>query len=396
MKLADAIKLAFKNLLRTKFRSILTISGVVIGISAIVLFVSLGSGLQKITSDQIASIDVLTTLTVNQKPETAAMEAGPPLTDKAIEMFKTIKGVDKVSPSVSLTGNISVAGTSTGAIIYGIEPENIAVEITGLKTGESITDPEKDVVISTALANALDENIDNLIGKEITITMVKNIDGLETKVSDLKLVIAGIDSNETANIVYAPFKKIYEAGQFEKYSGVKVKVKSRKDIDGAKKFIEDEGFSVTTIKDLIDQIDKIFLILQIILIFVGGIGLLVASLGIVNTMTISLLERTHEIGIMKAIGASNKDVRCLFFWESALIGLIGGVSGVGIAVFFGFCFNTLVNHLIKNSNQHLELFITPVKFSLIIILFSMFISIVSGLYPARRAQKLLPIDALRQ
>ncbi len=396
MKTIDAIKLASKNLFRTKFRSFLTILGVVIGISAIVLFVSLGLGLEQITSNQIATVDVLTTLTVNQKAETASMEAGQPLTDDSINKFRKIDKVTDVSPSVNITGNVIIAQTSTGALIYGIKPENSGLEISELSSGKLMSDSGNDAVISSALAKAISPEPENLVGESVKIQILKNVDGMDYKADEILLNIVGIDCNETANIVYAPLSKIWDAGQFEKYSSVKIKVKSRKDIDKVRKELEDQGFSVTTIKDLLDQIDKIFLILQIILILIGGIGLLVASLGIINTMTISLLERTHEIGIMKAIGANNSDVKKLFFWESALIGIFGGLLGVGIAFVTGILFNGIINFLIRGSNQELNLFVLPVNFSIAIIAFSAIVSIFSGLYPAHRAQKISTIDALRE
>lgn len=395
MKLNDAIKLAMKNLLRTKFRSFLTILGVIIGISAIVLFVSLGLGLQKITANQIATIDMLTTITVSQKPETAAMEAGKPLDENIVNKIKSLKGVDKVSPSVSLTANVSSEATTTGTLLWGVKPENAAIEITSLKQGELIK-TDSDAVISSTLANALDTKPENLIGKDIKLQIIKNEQGIDYATEEINLKVTGIDGNDTANLVYAPFEKVYQAGKFDKFSSLKVKVKSRKDIDGVKKSVEEEGFQVTTIKDLIDQIDKIFFLVQVILVFVGGIGLLVASLGIINTMTISLLERTHEIGIMKAVGATNKDIRRLFFWESALIGLFGGFSGVLVAVLIGVLFNLIINFLIRSTGQHLQIFVTPVNFSVGVIVFSMLVSIFSGLYPTFRAQKLSPMEALRQ
>jgi putative ABC transport system permease protein len=99
---------------------------------------------------------------------------------------------------------------------------------------------------------------------------------------------------------------------------------------------------------------------------------------------------------MKAIGATNRDIRKLFFWESALIGILGGILGVVIALLFDAGFNFVINLLIKSKGQHLDFFVVPINFSFIIIIFAVLISIFSGLYPTIRAQKLSPIDALRQ
>jgi len=397
VKFIDATKLAFQNLWRTKFRSFLTILGVMIGISAIVSFVSLGVGLQKITSDQIAGMNALTALTISQTPATTSMEEGPKLDAKTIDKIKNINGVVAVTPSVNVTANAISSGTSAGAIVYGIDISNINMEIGSLTQGELIKKDSDEAVISSALASAFNNNHDDVIGKDLTIKIVRESpDGADLQLKDLTLKIVGIDNNETTNMVYAPIEKIYAGGQFDRYSNLKVKVNSRKDVDSVNNEIKRMGYQVTTIKDLIDQIDKIFLLIEVILGLVGGIGLMVSFLGIINTMTISFLERTHEIGIMKAIGASGRDIKRLFMFESALIGFVGGVAGVGFAIAFGSVFNFVLNLFAKQSGQQLNVFVTPVKFSLIMIGVAVLISVFAGIYPTKRAQKLTPIDALRQ
>lgn len=395
MRNSDALKLAVKNLIRTKFRSFLTILGVVIGICAIVLFVSLGVGLQKTTSDQISGMGSLTTVTVTQTPQTASMQEGPKLTDDSINKFKNIKGVDKASGSVSLPSNVVSLGTNAGAMVYGINLSDYDLEISGLSIGKKMQG-DNDAIISFALASAFASDHESVIGKELTVKIVQNEDGLDYQMKELPFTIVGIDNNDTSNIVYVSKNKLSTTLKFDQYSSVKVKVVARKDINPVKTEIKGSGYQVTTINDLIDQIDKIFLLAEIILGLIGGIGLLVSSLGIINTMTISFLERTREIGIMKAVGASNKDIKKLFYFESALIGLIGGLAGVGLAVLTGWLVNLIVNYLVRGSGQHLDIFITPVKFASIMVVVATLISIFAGIYPTRRAQKLLPIDAIRQ
>lgn len=398
MRLSDSIKLALQNLWRTRFRSFLTVLGVVIGISAIVAFVSLGVGLQKITADQVVGMSALTTLTVSQTPATSTMEEGPNLNDQVIDKISKLKGVVAVTPSVSLPANVSSSGTSAGAIVYGINVSNIDLEVAGLDHGKPIENSSSnEAIISSALASAFDSNHDNVLGKEIVVKLLSDSgSGINYQSIEIALKIVGIDSNETTNLVYVPIGKIYDTVKFDKYTTLKVKVDTRKSVDLVNSQIKGMGYQVTTIKDLIDQIDKIFLLIQIVLGLIGGIGLLVSSLGIINTMTISLLERTHEIGIMKAIGASNKSIRRLFMLESAFIGLFGGLLGIGLAVGFGELFNFVLNKLISSSGQYLEVFITPVDFALVMLGVAILISVLAGIYPTTRAQRLVPIDALRQ
>ena len=395
MRFLDCLTLALQNLWRVRFRTFLTILGVVIGISAIVLFVSLGLGLQAITTNQIAGINALTTLTVSQTPATTSMEAGPALNDKSTEEIKKINGVSRVSESVNLPVSALVGQTNSGAIAYGIRPENSDIETNALALGKNISG-DNEAIISQALATASSDDPQSLIGQDLTITIIKNVEGLDLNTQNLKLKIVGIENDDSANIIYTSLSDLYKAGGFQNYTSMKVKVTDRNNVDSVQTEIEKLGFQIATIKSLIDQINKIFFLAELILGFVGGIGLIVSSLGIVNTMTISLLERTHEIGIMKAIGASDKDIRKIFFTESALIGVFGGFLGVGLALLVGYLFNLAINFFTKGSGQHLELFVTPWQFAAIMIGFSILISLFSGLYPAYRAKHIVPIDALRQ
>ncbi len=123
---------------------------------------------------------------------------------------------------------------------------------------------------------------------------------------------------------------------------------------------------------------------------------MVASIGIINTMTIALLERTHEIGVMKAVGASNGDVRRIFLSEAVMIAFMGGLLGLLAAMAIGFLLNLGVNLLIEmsGSEQQMSLFITPYQLSLLVLGLTIFIGLLTGIYPARRAAKLSPLEAL--
>jgi putative ABC transport system permease protein len=150
------------------------------------------------------------------------------------------------------------------------------------------------------------------------------------------------------------------------------------------------------LSDTVDQANKIFSVIQIVLALFGIVALTVSAIGMFNTMTISLLERTNEIGIMKSIGASNRDIRFLFLTESILIGSFGGIGGVIIG-FMGTTtinlgFNFLANRL---GGQSVNVFYTPIWFILFVLLFSTLIGLFTGIYPAERASKLNPLVALR-
>ena len=157
-----------------------------------------------------------------------------------------------------------------------------------------------------------------------------------------------------------------------------------------------KGFSVSALSDTIDEANKIFHIIQVILMLFGVVALIVSAIGMFNTMTITLLERTEEIGIMKSIGASDAIIAALFIMESTLMGFLGGVGGLVIGSIGGELFNILVNLLaVRLGGQSVDLFYSPLWFIALIIIFGAVVGLLTGIAPARRASRIDPLDALR-
>ncbi|NJO89755.1 MAG: ABC transporter permease [Chloroflexia bacterium] len=146
----------------------------------------------------------------------------------------------------------------------------------------------------------------------------------------------------------------------------------------------------------LSELRRSFLIVDAILGAIGLIALFVASLGIVNTMVMSILERTHEIGIMKSIGASNKEIKLIFFVEASVIGFMGGVFGLVLGWLVTRLANLVINsQLVPLGEEPVDLFYFPAWLILGSLLFSIVISLIAGLYPATRASKIDPVKALR-
>ena len=180
------------------------------------------------------------------------------------------------------------------------------------------------------------------------------------------------------------------------YGGVKVKVISQEKLDEVRSNIESRGYTVNAPVDTLSEINVIFQIFQVILGVFGVIALCVAAIGMFNTMTISLLERTREIGIMKAIGANNRDIMKIFLLESILIGFIGGILGILVGWLFGQGINIIVNALAKTlGGEPVQIFVTPWEIAVVMIVLSIIIGLLTGLYPARRGSRLNPLLALR-
>jgi putative ABC transport system permease protein len=186
-------------------------------------------------------------------------------------------------------------------------------------------------------------------------------------------------------------------GQTEGYDRAVVRVEDPVQLTAVRQQITDLGFSSFSIVDEIDQIRTVFLIIDSVLGLLGGISLLVASFGIANTMIMSILERTREIGIMKAIGAEDREIKLIFFVEAAVIGVVGGIVGVLIAWGIDGLANRLAYRFILKPQgaSFIDFFSMPIYLSLGAILFSLVVSILAALYPASRAARIDPVRALR-
>src|SRR6185369_13284919 len=186
-------------------------------------------------------------------------------------------------------------------------------------------------------------------------------------------------------------------GQNEGYEAAVVRVTDPAKLTEVRKKITELGFGSFSIVDEIDQIRTVFLIIDSVLGLLGGISLLVASFGIANTMIMSILERTREIGIMKAIGAEDREIKMIFFVEAAVIGTVGGVFGVLIAWGIDGVANRVAYRFILKPQgaSFIDFFSLPIYLSVGAILFALFVSILAALYPASRAARIDPVRALR-
>ncbi|PYS74140.1 MAG: hypothetical protein DMF69_02695 [Acidobacteria bacterium] len=186
-------------------------------------------------------------------------------------------------------------------------------------------------------------------------------------------------------------------GQTEGYDSAVVRVTDPVELTEVRKQITELGFSSFSIVDEIDQIRTVFLIVDSVLGLLGGISLLVASFGIANTMIMSILERTREIGIMKAIGAEDREIKLIFFVEAAVIGVFGGVIGVLVAWGIDGVANRLAYRFILKPQgaSFIDFFSLPPYLSIGAVLFALVVSILAALYPASRAARIDPVRALR-
>ena len=400
MLIADILRLSTRMFRSNRSRTILTILGISVGIGAILFLVSLGYGLQRLILGQITTSDSLLSLDVSASDLTSLN-----LDSKAAESIKQISGVDRISPLVSIPAKMSLSNISSDIIVNFADSDFFRLEGTIIKKGrfysESMEDKNK-IIISSSILRLFDLNEDNYEGKNINFVLFspnKSEDGENLARNNINLSgdfqITGIIEEENSNYVYLPASAIEGLG-IDDYSKIKVKVDNKDILDLVRDRMIEQGYAVSALSDVIEQANQIFRIAQIALALFGIVALLVSAIGMFNTMTIALLERTQEIGVMKALGATSLDIWSMFLGEAIIIGFLGGAGGIVIGFLGGEIFNYGVNLLAGAfGGEKVDFFWTPFWFIFLVVLFSTFVGVATGFYPARRAAKINCLEALR-
>ena len=432
----DLILMGVKNLWRRKLRTFLTVLGVIIGTSSIIVMLSLGFGLSQAFEDQVAQWGDLTTINVHQRWNDPSMPTpgggkDVKLDDAAVASFKLLPHVTAVSPTLETYGTIINGRYIAGIPIKGIDPDTM--EEFGFDIGEGrLLDNKDDMTIifgSDMAHNFYDPKA--RVWREITVNLMKdrmtltldpsygyndpNMDKINYP--EYKIKVAGVLAEgqnwEHSYGVWMPLtqvqKLIKEKEKLEKirpqpgqnsssvYQQINVKVDDMKNVADVQTTIKDMGHEAYSLNDQLESMKGTAGVIQLVLGGIGAISLLVAAIGITNTMVMSIYERTREIGIMKVIGASINDIKKLFLFESALIGVLGGMIGISFSFLLSYIVNKF-SYIFGNffgTGGETKISIIPFWLVLAALLFSALIGIISGYYPARRAMNLSAIEAIR-
>lgn len=391
----NLLRLSIRNFKNMKLRSMLTILGIGIGIGAILFLVSLGQGLQRLLIERITTAEALLTLDV--LPPGGEKIA---LNKEAVESIKAIPTVAEISPVKSAKARSSFEGVTASVTanfigdnffrLSGLDKQLTKTKDQARETGAILFKDEKSAVITLAVAKLL--SMDDPINKIIDVKVAGPDNGAPIAES---FTIIDVMNDELLSAVYLP-GRAYPPEREVVYDNLKVSVTSTVVLEQVRESIVAKGFLVSALSDTVRQANRVFSIMKVILAIFGIIALVVAAIGMFNTMTIALLERTNEIGIMRSIGASRIDIWVMFLTEAFIIGFFGGVSGVGVGVGGGELANMGLNFLASRlGGKSLDVFYYPLWFIIGIVLFSTIVALITGFYPAQRAAHLNPLDALR-
>lgn len=458
MSSVDILSMALHNLLKRKLRTALTMLGVLIGTAAIVVMISLGIGINQRFEEQLKMYTDLQTIQVYYYGDSMPVEEGggmpveaQPLTDEAIEQIRQIKGVQAASPILEISGPTLKTGkySCEWLQIRGVSDDFIEQFGYKLQWGEGFA--QDDTGYSMIMGPQVLMQFYNLKLRNYYMYPATDIDPMSDKFAisipgawdeskeakkfrDIKVTVAGMFEEGNYNTdyyVYMPIEQVKELkAQREKYeqqsnngggggvivysSGSKasgsgsaeedsyqqvlVRAKRLEDITGIIEQIKEMGYEAWGEGEYVSGMQETRNNMQMLLGSIGGVALLVAAIGIANTMMMAIYERTKEIGIMKVIGAAIRDIKRLFLTEAAFIGLIGGMAGIGVS----YAVSAIINHVglsFSESDQYMETVgdasVIPLWLCLAALVFSTFIGILSGYLPARRAMKVSALTAIR-
>lgn len=397
MQMGDLFNLSTRMFRTRPTRTWLTILGISVGISAVLFLVALGYGLQNIILQKIVFNQALLSLTVTPANELILFN------DDALEDLRNIPNVSDVSPLATFNGQAILDKLHGTAEVRAVNADYFGYAGVTPATGKIFEENEADqAVVSEAVLKlfGVEGSKAEIIGKKIKIQLLggKSSAATSTEMVEIpyEFTIKGIVEDPQDSYVYLPLKEVTKYITIGRYEQARVNVQSNKDLPMVKETVIDRGYMVASLSETIDQANKIFKIIQTVLGLFGAVALVVSSIGMFNTMTVTLLERTNEIGIMRAIGATKNNLKSLFIFESIVIGFLGGVVGEAIGIGMAEVFNFAVNSLATRfGGAKSDLFYFPGPFLLGIILLSIVIGFLSGVFPARRAANLEPLEALR-
>jgi putative ABC transport system permease protein len=457
MKLRDLTELAARNLREAVLRNSLTTLGIAVGVASLVAMLSLGVGLQELASTRLSRSGLFDAVFVTTQANMRAF-GGPPrasertstqparkLDDDARQQLAQIKNVVEVYPEVRFPTEVQFEGKPYMTTVAGIPASARGDGAFDDMKGSFFSGPDaNEAILQIEFARDLAKQTDSLIGKDLVLRYAEkeplpaddaagksssshasaaddapSSGGFSLVPREMKLRIIGVVETEPATgfggfgrgrllipLQIAQNLRIAQPTDMREmlrgntgkptYETLTVRVSSPKAVQTVEETIKSMGFGTFSILDATKNMMLFFTVFDSLLLIFGSLALTVASLGIVNTLVMAILERRREIGILKALGAADRDVRRLFFVEAGAMGLLGGVLGVVMGWLIGRALTIGTNAYLKRQELP-AIGISSIHWWMVALAIgvSFFVSLAAGMYPASRAARLNPVEALR-
>ncbi|MCA9884628.1 MAG: ABC transporter permease [Anaerolineae bacterium] len=422
----ELASLSIRNLLRARSRLFMTAGGVMIGTTAVTLLIALTIGLQTAAEASIGDSTSLTEITISSSFRRDS--SSPTLDMDAVEELASMDDVAAVIPMLQLSGFVELrAGDLRGAgQIYGVYPATLPY--LGVTAAEGTLEldnnyPYAAVIGGTVEDNFVDEDADtyssvtvNLMDESIEMRIYGQGNSSSRKVSFTINAILEDGSSWDSAILF-PMQTVIDlteritGSELDTddltFSRIVVQASSRETAASVLEAITNLGYNASGTGSYLSELNSFFGTLRIVLGGVGGVAMLVAAFGVANTMTMAILERTHEIGLMKAVGATDRAVMTIFLIEAGMVGLLGGAAGLAVSYLFQNLGNQVLADLAASgalegflsvdleSSSSSTLLTIPSELAFFAVALATCIGIAAGLYPAMRASRMTPVLALK-
>lgn len=448
MKPRDLTDLALRNLREAVLRNSLTTLGVAVGVASLVAMLSLGVGLQQLASKRLSRTGLFDTILVTPKgafrgmgrPQREAESDKPPrpLDDDARVQLEKLPNVIEVYPQVRFYTEVRFKDKPYATIVAGMpDSSRNSGAFDGMQGQFFSSVGAKEAILQIEFAKQLSDSPASLIGQDLTLRYAEreaipaadsdsssdtadSSGGFSVVPKEMRLKIVGVVETEpaagfggvgnarllmpleTASTLRAAqvndLRDIVRGSNSAKptYGSLSVRAKSPSEVEALEDSIKNLGFNAFSLLDASKSLRTFFSVFDLLLGIFGSLALAVATLGIVNTLVMAILERRREIGVLKALGAADSDVQQLFFVEAGVMGFLGGVLGVGFGWALGRAITFGTNVYLKRQNLNpIDLSYVPWWLVIVALVFAIVVSLIAGLYPASRAAKLNPVDTLR-
>ncbi|MBN1117875.1 MAG: FtsX-like permease family protein [Bacteroidales bacterium] len=436
---SDYIFTSLNNIRKNRLRSILTIIGVAVAIGALTSMMSFGIGMQNNIRDSFEKNHLITQITVSIDNEQS--DSVNVLNDSVLAVISALDGVEKAFFETTIPAKLKIGQAESTTTVKAI-PGNYSKyfdDESYMAGGFLTSDTIKQIIVTDRFIkdrirefdtiNNPDSILHEYIGKEITLSAIsidfnpQNLFSAFSAIMSNKLPFrdsltsfslvgvvkqrqmndwgtgAYISQKSAENIPQLNFDNVWDILNQKNILTQKsatVFTKGIRETESVQKKVQEMGYSARSILDNLEEVKKAFLIMDSLLGAIGIMALFIATLGLVNTLIMSIYERTHEIGILKSLGARNQLVRNLFIIEAGCIGFIGAVVGIpmgwGVTRVADFI---LFSKLFNDIEEEIHLFSFPWYLIIGAVGFAVIFSIVAGLYPAARASRIDPVKALR-
>ena len=396
LKLSQLLLMSLKNLAFKKLRTFLTIAGVVIGIAAITFLASLGLGLQRTVTQEVVDSSSIRTVDITS-PKSQVIRLDKDNTDR----INRLAYVAELGRNFTFAGNLTFKDSTAATVVYGMDKTYMELSTLKLVEGKPVTDFDStQAVVNTSLLRIMGiNNPKEALNLRMNVTAIRppknSNDKIETPI-EIEIMVVGVAESGSSPEIFMG-NKVFEKEGTSVYTQLKVVVDDNKNVEAFRNQVQSFGFETKSTIDTLEQVNQIFRFFTFILVGFGTTGMLIAILGMLNTLTVALLERTREIALMVTLGARARDIRRLFIIEALILAVGGGMAGIFVAWLTGKAVDltlTAVAHS-RGIDDSISLFIIPWWLALAVVSFAAIVGMAVVYFPARRAERISPVDALR-